>query len=348
MSPDAGRNNFDGVRIGLALIVVFAHLAVLTARPEFSAFGPVFDSDFAVKGFFAISGFLVTRSCLASASLFEYAEKRVRRIWPAYLTAVLLCLMVGVASTRLGLAEFFASPSTWKYLAANAVFLNFLQPTLPGALEANPMPALNGALWTIKVEVMLYACVPPMLWLFARAGARTVTALLVPASIAWVFYFGHLYPGALGPELSRQFPGQLSYFALGALLAVDPALLARLRWIAPAALIGLVLAGSSLARLAVEPLAYAGVVLFLATSALRSLNIGRYGDLSYGIYLYHFPLIQLLVHLGVFQASPWAGFAATFALTLLAAYASWHLVEKPLLRRSSHYVTAAGAGPAKR
>ena len=69
------KNNFDSVRIGLALIVVFAHIGALTQLKEFGWFANVFDSDFAVKGFFAISGFLVTKSYLSSCR-FKFEVQR--------------------------------------------------------------------------------------------------------------------------------------------------------------------------------------------------------------------------------------------------------------------------------
>ena len=124
------KNNFDGVRIALALIVVFAHLSALTELSAFSSFGEIFDSDFAVKGFFAISGFLVTKSYFSSSTLADFAEKRFRRIYPAYLCAIILCLSIGLWTTRLSLTDFIFSAQTIKYLLANAAMLNFLQPTL--------------------------------------------------------------------------------------------------------------------------------------------------------------------------------------------------------------------------
>lgn len=158
------KNNFDGVRIGLALIVVFAHLATLTQASEFAYFTSIFDSNFAVKGFFAISGFLVAKSYLSSQNLVEYGEKRLRRIYPAYMTSILLGLCIGLISTTLSFSDFIQSPETIKYIIANLTFLNFIQPTLPGVFEHNFLQALNGSLWTIKVEVMLYFCIPALLY----------------------------------------------------------------------------------------------------------------------------------------------------------------------------------------
>jgi len=78
-----------------------------------------------------------------------------------------------------------------------------------------------------------------------------------------------------------------------------------------------------------------------AAIGLRYLgNFGRWGDFSYGIYIIHFPVVQTLVAVGVFARDPWLGFAvATFAVLALAALC-WHFVERPFLRRNSHYVLA--------
>ena len=95
------------------------------------------------------------------------------------------------------------------------------------------------------------------------------------------------------------------------------------------------------ARFFFEPFFYSSLVLFLSTKAIKNLGIGRYGDISYGIYLYHFPIIQLLVYLKVFEIEPYLGLLATLALTITAALCSWHFIEKRFLKRSSHYLMAA-------
>lgn len=334
------KNNFDGVRIGLALIVVFAHLSALTQLGDFKYFKYIFDSNFAVKGFFSISGFLVTRSYLTSKNSLEYAEKRFRRIYPAYVTTILLCLFIGAYTTTLSPPDFFKAPQTWRYVISNALFLNFLQPTLPSALVGNPIHTLNGSLWTIKVEVMLYLCVPPMLYLFKRFGTITTATILVTLSIIWVCLFDIFYNGNVGDEIARQLPGQLSYFAIGSLFAVNAKLLSHIKWIAFPSLAMLFAVSNIYAKLLLDPIAYSTIVIYLSTSAFRSMNFGKYGDISYGIYLYHFPIIQLLIFLGLFESNAWLGFTSTLMLTLFFALVSWHMIEKRLLKRTSHYVLA--------
>jgi len=334
------RNNFDVVRLGLALTVVMAHISTLSAVPNLKVLNAIFDSNFAVKGFFAISGFLVTKSYLTSSGVLEYAEKRLRRIYPAYLTAVVFCLIVGCCVTSLSFYDFIKSSETLSYIASNALFLNFIQPTLPSVFANQPVKVMNGALWTIKVEVMLYFCVPFLVALFRKLGSIRTLIFIFILSTSWVYGCKYIFPGEGGAEIARQFPGQLAYFGIGSFFAVDDKWLAHTKWLALISFILLWIFTSPSVKLWLDPFAYSSIVIFLATDAFRSLNLGRYGDLSYGIYLFHFPLIQLLVYMNLFDLSGSFGLVSSLTLSLLMAWISWHLIEKPFLKRSSHYVTA--------
>jgi peptidoglycan/LPS O-acetylase OafA/YrhL len=337
------KNNFDGVRMGLALIIVFAHLAALTEVSDFKYFEVIFDSNFAVKGFFAISGFLVTKSYLSSHSSLEYFEKRLRRIFPAYTMAIILCLCIGFFLTTLNATDFLKSPQTIKYILANLTFLNFVQPTLPSVFETNPTQVLNGALWTIKVEVMLYFLIPVLIYFFNHFGSTKITFAVISLSIFWVYFFTYTYSGVYGSEIARQFPGQMSYFVLGAFFAVNERMIFYIRVIAVVGLFALFITNNPLAKLVIDPIAYSSIIIFLSTSAYRSLNFGKYGDISYGIYLYHFPIIQTLIFVGAFKSNIWIGFLAALAITLITAFISWHFVEKRLLKRTSHYIAATNS-----
>lgn len=328
------KNNFDSVRIMLALIVFFAHVSALTQVDEFKYFDIFFDSNFAVKGFFAISGFLVAHSYLSSQSKFEYAKRRIFRILPAYLMTLVLCLGIGFLVTDLDALDFFKSPQTLKYILANLTFLNFIQSTLPGVFEANPIQALNGSLWTIKVEIMLYFCIPILIYLFKRFGSTPITIATFFLSIAWVYFFSVLYDGGRGEELARQFPGQLSYFVLGAFLAINEKMINNLRLIALASLVALFITNNPLIRLIIDPIAYSTIVLYLSLATCKNINLGKYGDISFGIYLYHFPIIQLFIFLGLFDVNVWIGLSAALTSSLFLALGSWHFIEKKLLKRS--------------
>jgi peptidoglycan/LPS O-acetylase OafA/YrhL len=145
-------------------------------------------------------------------------------------------------------------------------------------------------------------------------------------------------------QLARQVPGQLSYFVAGAACYYYHAIVRR--WWLPLAALGVVLLVAPLPRVAdaiIEPAALGIFVAYLAVGARYVGNFGRYGDLSYGVYIIHFPVLQTLIALGVFQGNAYLAVALAAMIVLAGAFASWHLVEKPFLRKSSHYVVATTA-----
>lgn len=273
---DEAKNNFDAVRLGLALTVVVFHIFALTNLSFLQGLA-LFNADFAVKGFFAISGFLVTKSYLSSSSVGEFFEKRARRIYPAYFGVILICLFLGIIFTDLDSQSFLRHPDTMKYVLSNLTFLNFIQSSLPEVFNSNPLKHMDGSLWTIKVEICLYACVPLIVSSFRRWGGLITIVVVVLASFAWVVIFSSVFANGFGPEIARQFPGQLSYFTLGALFATNLKASNRIVMILiSSALLFLIFKGSVL-RLLIEPFLYASLVIYLATKAFKKIQVGEVG-----------------------------------------------------------------------
>lgn len=333
-------NNFDNVRIVLALIVFFSHAYGLTKSPDLASLNNIFDANFAVKGFFSISGFLVAKSYFSSKDTWDFFEKRVRRICPAYYGAILLCFFIGLFTTSLEIPSYLQSEETHRYAFFNSIFLNFLQPTLPGVFLNNPLQAIDGSLWTIKIEIMLYICVPFLIYSFRKFQSIPMVLTVLAFSAIWVYYFERVSTISIGQEIARQFPGQISYFACGAFLAKEPQYLKKLPLCLPVCLILLAITESYTLRLIIDPIAYTTIVLAVCTINSRRFNFGKYGDISYGIYLYHFPLIQLFIFLGLFAINIYLGVVISLSATLLLSLLSWNFLEKPFLKRSSHYVQA--------
>ena len=160
-----GDNCFDIIRYYLSFIVVFAHFSILSGANNFNW---ITSSGEAVSGFFILSGFLVYYSFLKKPQLNDYIKKRARRILPPYIFIVFLCFIGGLFLSTMTVSEYFTSPQLYKYIVSNVCFLNFLEPCLPGVFTDSIMPAVNGSLWTMKVEVMLYASVPISFYFFKR------------------------------------------------------------------------------------------------------------------------------------------------------------------------------------
>lgn len=156
-----GENSFDIIRYFLSFAVLVGHFRVITGIPYYF---PMSSVD-AVHGFFILSGFLVFYSYMRNPDIRHYTERRTRRILPPYVFIVTLCWMGGVLVSTLPVGEYLFSAQLWKYIVANYSFLNFIEPALPGCFQGE---AVNGSLWTMKVEILLYITVPIVYYLMKR------------------------------------------------------------------------------------------------------------------------------------------------------------------------------------
>ncbi len=325
-------NNFDFLRLLFACSVMCNHYSALTGQNWWI---PI-SSPMAVQGFFIISGFLIVRSFYRSRSLKDYFIKRAKRILPAYILVVLLCAFGLFFLSDLPFSQYFSSSAFLKYLVANLSFMNFIQPTLPGVFTDHIETVVNGSLWTIKVEIMLYLSVPLIVYLVRRFDKRIVLLLIYLFAIAFNFVMGYLYD-TKGNEiyqiLSRQVFFQMSFFITGAFLLFYFDFLLKYRLAFFLAAIPVILFPSIKILYYFYPLAW-GLIIFAIAFSLPFLNkAGKYGDFSYGIYLFHFPVIQIFISLNFCNNNNFFTFLLVIFSTFLLAWLSWHLLEKRFLKR---------------
>ena len=183
-SADFNRNNLDCLRLILASTVALFHISALTNLSALSFLGRYCSPHFAVRSFFVISGLLIYRSYTRSSSMASYLEKRARRIYPAYFICIVVAALALCSLSTLPVSQYFGF-GFWKYLGANLLFLNFLAPSLPGVFTSNTLSAVNGALWTLKIEVIFYLFVPILHYLCARFGTKAIMATTFALSCAW-------------------------------------------------------------------------------------------------------------------------------------------------------------------
>jgi peptidoglycan/LPS O-acetylase OafA/YrhL len=229
--------------------------------------------------------------------------------------------------TRLAPAEYLASPGLWRFVAGTLATFKSSLP-LPGVFGDNPLRFPMGTVWTLKYEVLCYVGV----FVLGIAGLvrsrRLGLAVVVGLALALVLAeAGHPGPSK-GVETALRLP---LIFACG---AAAYQWRDRLRLSGAAALV-LLLASVALATTpaykAMLFVATAYGALWLAFSpALARLGLEPGGDLSYGTYLYGWPLQQAL-HALFPALAPLALTMPSIALTLAVAAASWHFVEKPAL-----------------
>lgn len=324
------RNSFDVLRYFFAFSLVLVHFCTLTQTEQFW----FISGGTRVKAFFIITGFLVLYSGQHS-SLKDYTLKRVSRIMPAYITCILLCFILGAIYTELDIRDFLSNSLSWKYLVSNLLFLNFLSPNLPGVFQDNPMTAMNGSLWSMKVEVAFYIILPAFIWLLKKCNKHAVILVTYLISTGYTVFCGFLYDktdNQLYYLLQHQFIGQMTFFLGGSIMLLYFEQLNKYyKILFPIAMVAYLYSKHSMALTYLEPITFAIVLITIAYHFPVLTFLYGKPNISYGIYLYHFPIIQVLWYYGIPQQNLLFSFIITLVLTVFAASLSWIFIEKPVL-----------------
>ena len=335
-------NNFDHIRLILALGVFVFHTAELTQLATFQFFKSFVNPAVMVHSFFIISGFLIFMSYEHSSSLKSYLIKRLRRIAPAYITVVVLLFITLSLISTLSFQEYFSSSESWQYLFYNLITLNFLQTSLPGVFTSNYLQAVDGSLWTIKIEVAFYLSLPIITYFYRWMRPTLLLSSIFILSILYYITMGLLaakYHSDSLLTLQHQLPGQMLFFTAGALLYYQFQFFKKYQHTLFSIAILIFILQYSVALLyPLYALSLSIIIIYLATSIRQLGHIAKHGDLSYGIYIWHFPLIQIFIALGLFEQHPWWAFSLLTLTIITLAYLSWHYIEKPFLSKKSHYV----------
>jgi peptidoglycan/LPS O-acetylase OafA/YrhL len=328
-------NNFDVLRLLAASFVLFSHSYALTAHGEpFADISGWTFGEIGVVMFFAMSGFLIAKSWSEQPHLAPFAVKRGLRLIPALVVAVSVTVfVVGPLFTVLPLSSYFADPTTWFYLL-RCSFLITIFGKLPGVFATNPYPdAVNGSLWTLPVEACCYAMAAALgsLGLLRRSRVLLAFAVLL---VLFVTPLSSISLAPAGGTTSGNLPLVIMLGATFVLGSLAYSLHARLHlsWTIAAALMAvwIVTWGGGWARATgILAIAFAVLVLAFRTPAwLRRLTAP--GDLSYGIYVYAFPVQQSVA--AIWGAiDPLLMMAIAFPVTYGLAFVSWRLVERPAL-----------------
>lgn len=298
--PSVDRKNaFTAIRIICSLIVVFEHFIVLT-NVKFPCLGL---RGIAVKVFFFLSGFWVTRSFFTSTGIIEFFKKRIKKIFPPYLVIIFVSAFFLVFISTLDFISYFSNSGFWKYLVANISTLNFIHPDLPGVFNGEPV---NGSLWTIKIELGFYIILPIIILLCLnknddkpRARCIIVLLLIYFLSVLYVITVSLLINKYnLSSSLVNQLPAFMSYFVSGMFCFFFYEslfkFLNKLFFIAAPLLIVCIIIKNTYLTAVFEPVSLAIVVMWIALKARPLFIFSRCYDFSYWLYLVHYPIIMLI------------------------------------------------------
>ncbi|WP_423457120.1 acyltransferase family protein [Ottowia sp. VDI28] len=321
-------NNFDFLRIAAAFGVLVSHQFSLTGRPEPVMLG-VSLGGFCVLVFFAISGFLVAGSWMHDPSAWRFAVRRLLRIWPGLLVAcVLVVLVLGPMVSQLGLREYFASPLTWNYLSQLS-FWEF-KSQLPGVFAGNPISeSANGSLWTIPFEIRCYLA----LMVVGVLGLMRRNFLLPLAFVVFAIWFFFLFKTGYDQPIRMQLQMGVVFFCAAAMYQLRALWQSRRPWIWLAAIAAILLLWHGGMPEIAYTLGVPVIAVLFGTGSLPVLKrAGRFGDVSYGLYIYAYPVQQTVIWLSDNRLPFGWGLGLATLITTILAWFSWKLIEQPALR----------------
>ena len=334
-------NSLNIVRLGLAVLVIYAHAFYIVGAGT----GPNVHGEnlggFAVFGFFAVSGYLVTHSRI-TRPLGVYLVHRLARLLPAFWVCLLVMVglfgPVGYLLERGTLDGYLTSVTNPLNYVFSNMFLRVSAYDIAGTPSSVPFPGVwNGSIWTLYYEFVCYMILAGYVSvrLVRRYAWQSMLLLWVGLSLAYALWphgldvlaGGNHELGTLlklsavfmGGALLRLLPWRIRYRPL-------PALAAAVCWTAI-----VWFGGSAGPQFGAPLLAY---VLLTVGLYLPRVNWLQKHDFSYGVYIFAFPVQQLIVMLGVGSANVWIHSATALALTAPLAIASWFLVERPVMRRA--------------
>ena len=344
-------NGFTALRLFAAVLVLFTHGYVLgrsSPDPVMVLTGLLPASTFGVDMFFAISGFLICGSLRRQPDALHYLRNRFLRIFPALLVVCLLSVFV--LGPWLTTAEhYWSEPGTFAYLL-NATIYGW-QPFLPGVFTQNGTAVVNGSLWTLPMETTCYL----LLLLIGWCGALNWRGMSVIVLAAYLLNLFTVFPrgvtlfqysGALELYYLNRFVILFAGGSLIQLIGRPWAVSAPVTLVAGLLVLAALLLGQHDWRYfpAIYLLAWPWFVISLAYRLKGLSGLDRF-DISYGIYLYSFPMQQAIIQWMHGGAEPMVVNLMALAATVVLAGASWFLIERPALSLKGRAVTAKAAAP---
>jgi peptidoglycan/LPS O-acetylase OafA/YrhL len=333
-SYDGNRhNNFTLIRILFAWAVLYGHAFVLQKTTGISDplniifKGSTSIGTISVCSFFAISGYLVTASYIKRGFI-DYTISRILRIFPALTVCVLIStFLLGLAVTNLDSSSYLSDKRTYSYLV-NIIGFWKIEFNLPEVFTENYKNSVNGSLWTIIVELRCYILLA-ILGLFGLLTHKiTANFTLLALLLFGIEYFSDL--PLLGIGIRGGWPVPSLYFLIGIFFYINREHINLDFRLAVLAVIILYASFGQKWYLYVSPLSSVYLIFYVAYST-PFINLDKkIGDISYGIYIYAFPLQQVVASLFP-DFRPFENCIFSTVIVFPIAYLSWHYIEKPIL-----------------
>jgi len=329
-------NNFDFLRLIFALFVVVSHSFGMSIDNTSDWLhrltnGQISLSYLGVKGFFVISGYLVFQSLERSKNIFEYYKKRVLRIFPG-LFVVLLLSVILCAFVYQGNGNYFSQKSVWTYIPNN-LSLYHQQFIIKGVFETNPYPSvINLPLWTIPYEFTCYILLSLIFFIKGKGKSIFVIGVLVLLPITKLGLYNEIKDSYFILK-TIDIIDLAKFFFAGAFLALFKLEKIKYNYIYLFTIIAILILSVILKVFdEVQYFTLPVLVILFGLSDTKFISglSEKIGDMSYGIYIYAFPIQQFLMY--YFRLDSITLILLSVPASIVCGYLSWHFVEKRALR----------------
>ena len=334
-------NNFNLIRLLAALQVLIVH-----GINHFEISGWALDAFKAIPGvptFFLISGYLIGASYQrrGPAGIRQFFKNRFLRIYPGLWFCVVITTIAMLLTGYLhGREVSLLSFASW--VAGQASFVQFYN---PGFMRQFGTGVLNGALWTISVEIQFYLLVPLMYHLLKSHRAWLLALFLVSVGVNLMLRLDPDNETLLRKLITVSFLPWIYMFLIGFAGAYYRTVAAKATalpytLLVPTYLFSQFFVGNFTqnATNAIHPLSVAVLSILILKFGTARLSLPGWSerlvqgsDFSYGLYLYHMPIINILLYVSPFGHAH--NFAIAIAVSIAAAVLSWFLIEQPALSK---------------
>lgn len=322
------QNNFDILRLVLALLVFFAHWNTLTSQ---NISHPLFHlSGYAVHMFFIISGFLIFWSFDADQNKKHFYIKRFFRIFPLYAFLIILQTIFFISFSNGSLEQIV------KYFVSNIVFLGFFMPSVGNTFSSLEVNAINGSLWTLKNEVVFYIFLP-LVYILYKKWKEIFLIIVYALSVFYMFFIDYIVSLEIvsrhhGNILLFQFPALLRLFIVGILLYVffQKFKNKNIYFLSIGSLILLILFEKNLFfQYTLYPFCI-GFIMIYMVYFIKYIKINF--DFSYSLYIVHFPVIQIFLFFNLNSNNSIISFVSLLSIILVLSYLSEKFIEKRFIK----------------
>lgn len=337
------KNNFDFLRFVFAIMVVVSHAYPLSGDTESSQWiykitdGQIVWASIGLNGFFVISGFFIYKSLIRSSNLLSYFRKRFLRLFPGLFVVLLLTILLA-PNVYKGDIPFFMNREVYTYVPNNMMLYTF-QSSIKGIFDNNSYHSINGSLWTLRYEFSLYVAIAILY--FVKRKLLVTKVILFSSLVLLIFVCNTSLDRFAGSSIIGMQGYHIlnfsAFFVCGSFLASlgfdEIKNKGKLFMVVFLLLVVSVLIVSVYFNKynTFKHILFPIIILLIGYFPIPLLsNFRKIGDMSYGIYIYSFPIEQTFMY--YFKFNIYELMISSLVVSIIFGYLSWHFIEKKALK----------------